>query len=385
MPPLNTIISLFLLLFTFNSLCAQTYLSETLEYDDEIRSYDIYVPSSYDGSTPLPLIFSFHGGNGYISDQIAIADMSDLADAEGFFAVYPQALPDPNDDGSTNWIHKDPSGIDDVFFVDALIDAVADDYAIDLNRVYASGYSLGGEFTYEVGCRLNERIAAIGVVARTMQTYTEENCVPSHPTGLISILGTDDFISPYDGLSWAGIEYYISADDAHGYWATHNDCDPDPVITDVPNTSTSDGSTVERHTWSTTDGCSYVEHLKVLGGGHDWPGSFGNMDIDATTEIWNFVSRYDLNGLIDCNSIGILESGNTIENIQVLSNPFAQQLQFENHLPNTKNFTIYALTGELVHKGSIQPNQTSLDLSALSPNVYLLSIHRQSIKIVKTD
>ena len=38
---------------------------------------------------------------------------------------------------------------------------------------------------------------------------------------------------------------------------------------------------VERYTWSTASGCAYVEELKVIGGGHDWPGSFGNMTIDA--------------------------------------------------------------------------------------------------------
>ena len=46
-----------------------------------------------------------------------------------------------------------------------------------------------------------------------------------------------------------------------------------------------------------------VEELKVIGGGHDWPGSFGNMTIDANREIWQFVSRYDINGLIGCTTI----------------------------------------------------------------------------------
>ena len=42
--------------------------------------------------------------------------------------------------------------------------------------------------------------------------------------------------------------------------------------------------------------------LKVNNGDHDWPGTFGNMDIDASQEIWNFVSKHDINGLINCNS-----------------------------------------------------------------------------------
>ena len=46
-----------------------------------------------------------------------------------------------------------------------------------------------------------------------------------------------------------------------------------------------------------------VEHYKILGGDHDWPGSSGNMDVIATNEIWNFVSQYNINGLINCSSL----------------------------------------------------------------------------------
>ncbi len=50
----------------------------------------------------------------------------------------------------------------------------------------------------------------------------------------------------------------------------------------------------------------------MIGGGHDWPGSFGNMTIDANIEIWKFVSRYDINGLIGCITTSINE--NNIQN-----------------------------------------------------------------------
>ena len=38
--------------------------------------------------------------------------------------------------------------------------------------------------------------------------------------------------------------------------------------------------------------------------------SFGNMDINATQEIWNFVSKYDINGLIDCFNSSISNHNN---------------------------------------------------------------------------
>ena len=75
---------------------------------------------------------------------------------------------------------------------------------------------------------------------------------------------------------------------------------------------------VERYTWSTSSGCAYVEELKVIGGGHDWPGSFGNMTIDANEEIWQFVSRYDINGLIGCATTSIHENNSMLENYRFI-------------------------------------------------------------------
>ena len=42
-------------------------------------------------------------------------------------------------------------------------------------------------------------------VARTMFIETYENCVPEHPTAIMSILGTDDFNSLYNGVEFAGV------------------------------------------------------------------------------------------------------------------------------------------------------------------------------------
>ena len=58
---------------------------------------------------------------------------------------------------------------------------------------------------------------------------------------------------------------------------------------------------LKKKEWANGDNCVSVVELTVNGGGHDWPGSFGNMDISASAEIWKFVSKYDLNGLINCN------------------------------------------------------------------------------------
>ncbi len=364
---------------------SQTFISQTIQYAGETREYEIYVPAIYDGATAVPLIFSFHGGSGTIIDQIALGDLSPFADTANFIAVYPQALPDPNDGGSKNWLHKDPTTVDDVYFVDALIDSIASDYMIDLDRTYACGYSLGGEFTFELSCRLNNRIAAIGVVARTMQKYTYDNCSPVHPTGVLTILGTADAISDYNGIWWGGVQYYMSANETHDLWISHNNCDSSASTSNVPDINTGDGSTVERNTWSTSSGCAYVEELKVIGGEHDWPGSFGNMDISSTEEIWNFVSRYDINGLTGCATTSINENNSFVENYAVYPNPFSSQLTIEMESLKEAEYKIYSVVGKLLLTGVLKDGVNTIALSSLPQNVYFLNIDNQLIKLVKTE
>ena len=142
--------------------------------------------------------------------------------------------------------------------------------------------------------------------------YGWEPCSPAHPTGVMLIPGTVDQNphSTYEGLSYGDMPLYMSVDDITSYWTNYNNTDINPIITNVEDSAPFDGSTVERKRWLNGDNCSSVEELKVIGGDHDWPGSFGNMDINATQEIWNFVSKYDINGLIDCFNSSISNHNN---------------------------------------------------------------------------
>ena len=304
---IKQIISFIIFITTINVSYAQGYISETIQHDGLLREYSIYVPESYDGTTNFPLLFNLHGGGGTIAFHIGIADMSPIADTANFIVVYPQARPDPSDGNSFNWIAKVPGTFDDVSFFSSLIDTIASNYQIDQNRIYACGYSLGGDMSFELACKLNSRIAAIAPVARTMQANPNSFCSPVHPTGVLTILGTDDITSPYNGIIYQGVEYYLSAAATHSYWAMHNNCDTMAGVNIV-------SPSVERYGWSTASGCTYVEELKVIGGGHDWPGSFGNMTIDANIEIWQFVSRYDINGLIGCITTSINENNGLNDN-----------------------------------------------------------------------
>ena len=196
-------------------------------------------------------------------------------------------------------------------------------------------------------------------------------------------MGTADPISPYEGIVWAGEQYYLSADETHDYWFTFNNCDSVPSSQDLPNISLGDGSTVEQYIWSDSEGCAYVEHLKVINGGHDWPGTFGNMDIDATSEIWNFVSRYDLNGLMDCSPTSIVDFDGGKEDLSVYPNPFSNVLQIESSSQGAVR--LYSVKGELIKIDNLEKGISTLMVEGLAPGVYFLEFQGERTKIVKTN
>ena len=82
-----------------------------------------------------------------------------------------------------------------------------------------------------------------------------------------------------------------------------NGCIPTPTITPVPNTNTADGCTAERSVWAGGRNGSVVEHYRIIGGGHTWPGSafttgVTNRDISASREVWRFLRPYRLSQLV---------------------------------------------------------------------------------------
>jgi polyhydroxybutyrate depolymerase len=222
-----------------------------------------------------------------------VSDMRALSETDEFILVYPQGT---RLWGSTHWNVGSwtlGSNAKDVEFIAALINQIADNYNIDDERVYACGYSNGGFFSHELACQLSQKIAAIGTVAANISEETINNCNPSHPIPIITISGTRDDEVEYDGSI---PERTLSQEETLEYWRTFNKVDTVPIITNMPDLNSLDGSTAVRYQYVNGDNDSEVEHYKVVDGGHDWPGTFGNMDINSDSVIWNFVSQFDING-----------------------------------------------------------------------------------------
>lgn len=298
----------FIIFFCFVSAlcpgnCWDAFAGETIngsiQHDGLEREYILYVPDIYTGTIPVPLILNFHGYGSNAFQQMNYGDFRSIADAEGCLVAHPQGT---LFEGTTHWNvggWTAGSTADDVGFTAALIDALSTDYAIDPDRIYATGMSNGGYMSFLLACQLGNRIAAIASVTGSMTPETYMDCLPEHPMPVLQMHGTGDTVVPYTGASWTK-----SIDDVLAFWVSENNCNNPPETTMLPDSDPNDGSTVERIVYSDGSNGVSVVHFKIFGGDHAWPGTaFGgpgtNYDIDASDEIWTFFSRYDINGRLD--------------------------------------------------------------------------------------
>ncbi|NEN22144.1 T9SS type A sorting domain-containing protein [Cryomorpha ignava] len=364
-------------------LNAQQTLNETMIHDGIAREYIIYIPEIYDGNSAVPLLFNFHGFSMTASQQMQFGgDMRPVADTAGFILVYPQgtSFAGGNHWNVGSWTAGSPA--DDIGFTEAMIDTLSANYNIDLSRVYSCGYSNGGYFSFELACQLSNRIAAIGAVAGSMSTETYTSCNPTHPTPVLSIHGTADNVVSYNGGSPINTK---SLADVNAYWSNYNNTAETPVVIDLPNTNTSDGSTVVLSLYDNGDQCTSVAHYKVIGGGHFWPGIWGNMDINASAVIWNFVSKYDINGLIGCAATSVNEVSTKENQISIFPNPAKDFITIKRANGDYKEYFIYSMNGKLVLKGTIGSENVVIDLSKLPSASYLLKLGDKTIQVVLTD
>jgi polyhydroxybutyrate depolymerase len=260
--------------------------SKNMSHDGDNRSYVVYVPNTYGGSEKFPVMLNFHGFGGQAQDYLNETDMRYSSHINKFILVYPQGT---LSEGSSHWNPSLPSldnksDADDLGFVEALVNQLSLDYAIDLDRIYAVGYSNGGMMSYGLASHKSELLAAFGSVSGTMLATDVE---PSHPMPVFVMHGTSDGTLPYNGS-----EYYSSVDSALDYWTNFNNTTTSPEL----NTETDKGSTIEHYQYGQGDNGVAVEHYKIIGGGHEWFDlSFQGQGINEL--IWHFVSQYDINGL----------------------------------------------------------------------------------------
>ena len=269
-----------------DAVCYSNSNTESMVHDGEDREYLMYVPDSYDGTTAVPILFNFHGFGGSVEEFMEYADLRSVAETNTFILVYPQGS---CLEGSSHW-NPCPNGpdnkseADDFGFIEAMINQLSSEYYIDLDRIYAGGYSNGGMMAYGLANYKSDLIAAVASVSGTMLNCTGST---NHPMPVVHLHGTSDDVVSYNGSTdWNSVQSTLD------YWINFNNTTTTPTV----NSENSGGITIEHYSYGQGENAVSVEHYKYIGGEHEW---FNETYQGQNTAelIWNFMSRYDLNGL----------------------------------------------------------------------------------------
>ncbi|KAI8623718.1 family 1 carbohydrate esterase [Xylariaceae sp. FL1651] len=252
----------------------------SIESSGGTRSYLIHLPSSYNVNVPLPLLVAYHGSGDTPSNFENTSRFSEESVNPNMVTVYPQGV-DGNWEGPT---YATP-GVSDKIFTTDLVNHIKDNYCIDVTRVYAAGHSNGGGFVNTLACSSGHggQFAAFAPVSGAMYTDVSGNddCDPARsPLPMMETHGGADPTIPYYGGQGRGgplpaIPEWLSR------WAGRDLCGSSTV------TNLTNG--VHHTVWNCASLAGILQHYKIDGHDHSWPGS--NSEIDISPLIIGFVSK----------------------------------------------------------------------------------------------
>lgn len=152
----------------------QEPLTRTWDVDGVKREAIIYAAAKK-SEGKMPVIFDFHGHGG-TAKHAARAHHLHEAWPEAI-VVYMQGLNTPGkltdpEGKKTGWQSGPGAQNDrDLHFFDAALASIKKDYPVDVNRIYATGHSNGGAFTYLLWAKRGDTFAAFAPVAASAGMY----------------------------------------------------------------------------------------------------------------------------------------------------------------------------------------------------------------------
>ena len=163
--------------------------------------YQMYVPTTYDGSTAYPLMVLLHGLGSNPGGVIRYQGLTDLAEERGYIVAAPMGY------NSRGWYGSrgsgrasirgddanDPDNLGDLSELDVMnvLAMTLEGYNIDRDRIYLAGHSMGGGGTWHIGIKYPDIWAGLGPVAPAIYTSPDALSAITH-IPVIIIQGDED-------------------------------------------------------------------------------------------------------------------------------------------------------------------------------------------------
>lgn len=323
------------------ALLAGSAVADNLNVNGANRNMLVYAPSGIEKNRPL--IIQMHGYNQDAAYQKNAAKWEPIADTARFVVVFPNGE-------NKAW---DTSGEKDLNFIKAIINEMNSKYGIDKNRVYVSGFSMGGMMSYVVANKMSDQIAAIAPVSGGGSPSTAKRAMP-----IIHTHGTTDDVVNYNNTA-----------NTVKSWVPFNKCSSDSQKI-KPYPASKPGSAASLEIWS---GCSdgvEVRLLTIDGKGH-WYSMDEANSVNTSVEIWNFVKNFSLDGssiTSPAPAIVVPTNRDSIFNGGFDSSAVAWDLQ---------------LHGDAKATGEVKDGKYQLDISAIGTQNYQVQLIQHDLHLAK--
>ncbi len=280
-------------------------ITTTIQSNNQARNFQWYAPKNIKTKS---IVFVLHGSTGTgegVREQTAY-EFDQLADQEGFVAVYPTGYLNHWNDcrGSADY-EANIKNIDDITFLKEIETYLSENLNLSFEHRFATGHSNGGHFCFKLALEAPNWIDGIAAISANLPIADNLDCQKSGQfVPLLLINGTDDKVNPYNGglVSILGNDSrgtVMSTEETMNYWTKLNDCLKASNPIKLADTNSTDNSDVEQIKWRCENQTQAILY-KINGGGHTIPHTKSkmpkilgatNQDIDAATEIWQFFKK----------------------------------------------------------------------------------------------
>lgn len=256
--------------------------NSAISHNSEERSYRVVTPRNYREGTDYPLVVMLHGYRDRGKQIEFYSGMSNLGDQEGFIALYPEGLSRSwNGDFCCGKSRQD--GIDDVGFIDTLIERISRDYQINTEKIFVAGFSNGGILAQKLVNERPGRFAGAAVVMSGSGTNEQSLEISSSRTSMLFMHGDSDTYVPLDEDSpvRSGFNFNTQKETVEK-WRQAQQCEATP--------QTTENDTFTKQAYS-CEGSSLVSYI-YKDTPHQWPQwrvrNLSQTIPDSTRQIWDF-------------------------------------------------------------------------------------------------
>ena len=385
-------------------------VQKTVQVNGLEREYMVYIPSHPVSNKPAGILVCLHGFGRTMNDFFEGYNITGIADSLNLIIAAPQALPEQNalvnlEAAFINLFLKNPlslvsvwgcglgvrvtsmltgkdvlneemnKDLNDVSFINRMIDEVLSDYDLQEENLFVLGTSMGGYMTYQYALINGKRLSGIISIAGSMGTKIK-GMDYSTKIPVCDFHSITDEVVSYTGSEVQllhNITLAMPKTDVINYWAVTNSTGT-PVTEPVRNYPTENKITVEKITYPEPE--NEVIHYRINGASHGYFFKKDSADcMDHVEEICRFIQSHTVE--IPTNNVIVKE-----QQLFFYPNPVLDKININK---STGIITIYDVTGRNICSQSFTDGQA--DLSFLKPGLYFIRIQSgntiQTAKLIK--